>query len=151
LIHPSGITRDTAPPTPKVATVAMILVADDDQTTRDLVGTLLRKAGHEVTEAIDGDFAYMQATMSIPDLIILDVMMPGLDGWEVLARLRRDPETSEIPVVVLSAKTGLADVSKSIVLGATDVLGKPCKPEEIVNAVRANLPTASRSSLIGSG
>jgi DNA-binding response OmpR family regulator len=129
----------------------MILVADDDQTTRDLVGTLLRKAGHEVTEAIDGDFAYMQATMSIPDLIILDVMMPGLDGWEVLARLRRDPETSEIPVVVLSAKTGLADVSKSIVLGATDVLGKPCKPEEIVNAVRANLPTASRSSLIGSG
>ena len=129
----------------------MILVADDDQTTRDLVGTLLRKAGHEVTEAIDADFAYMQATMSIPDLIILDVMMPGLDGWEVLARLRRDPETSEIPVVVLSAKTGLADVSKSIVLGATDVLGKPCKPEEIINAVRANLPTASRSSLIGSG
>jgi DNA-binding response OmpR family regulator len=122
----------------------MILVADDDQTTRDLVGTLLRKAGHEVTEAIDGDFAYMQAAVSKPDLIILDIMMPGLDGWEVLSRLRHDPETWEIPVVVLSAKSGLEEVSKSISLGAAEVISKPCNPDEIVNAVRANLPMASR-------
>ena len=122
----------------------MILVADDDQTTRDLVGTLLKRAGHEVMEAADGDFAYMQATVSKPDLIILDIMMPGLDGYDVLSRLRHDPDTWEIPVVVLTAYAVLEEVSKSISLGAVEVISKPCKPEEIVNAIRANLPTASR-------
>jgi DNA-binding response OmpR family regulator len=124
----------------------MILVADDDQSTRDLIGTLLRKAGHEVTEAIDGDFAYMQATMSVPDLIFLDVMMQGIDGWEVLTRLKREAETSEIPVVMLTGRSGLEDVSKSISLGASDVLIKPCLPQEILNAAGANLPTAERSA-----
>jgi CheY-like chemotaxis protein len=138
------VTPPGSPQTPKVAIVTMILVADDDQSTRDLVGALLRKAGHEVTEATDGDFAYMQATVSKPDLIILDIMMPGIDGWEVLSRLRNDPETWEIPIVMLSAKTGLEEVSKSISLGAVEVISKPCEPAQIVNAVRANLPTASR-------
>jgi CheY-like chemotaxis protein len=133
-------------PESPLAIVAMILIADDDQTTRDLIGTLLRKAGHEIMEAVDGDFAYMQATVSKPDLIILDIMMPGIDGYEVLSHFRHDPDTWEIPVVVLTAKAGLEEVSKSISLGAAEVISKPCKPEEIANAVRANLLTASRSS-----
>ncbi len=122
----------------------MILVVGDDRTTRDLIGALLKKAGHEIMEAADGDFAYMQATVSKPDLIILDIMMPGLDGYDVLSRLRHDPDTWEIPVVVLTAYAVLEEVSKSISLGAVEVISKPCKPEEIVNAIRANLPTASR-------
>ena len=124
----------------------MILVADDDQTNRGLIGALPRKAGHEIMETVDCDFAYMQAMVSKPDLIILDIMMPGIDGYEVLSHLRHDPDTWEIPVVVLTAKAGLEEFSKSISLGAVEVISKPCKPEEIVNAVRANLPTASQSS-----
>ncbi|NQW17340.1 MAG: response regulator [Chloroflexi bacterium] len=121
----------------------MILIADDDQSTRDLVSTLLRRVGHEVTVAVDGDFAYMQATVSKPDLMFLDVMMPGIDGWEVLSRLRREPETRDMPIIMFTARSGLEDVAKSISLGANDIISKPCTPDQIINAVRANLPYAA--------
>jgi CheY-like chemotaxis protein len=120
--------------------MATIMVADDDPATRDLVTTLLTTAGHEVTAAVDGDFAYMQAIISRPDLIFLDVKMPGIDGWEVLQRLRSEPETSEIPIVMFSAESGYDEIAKSFSLGAAEFISKPCHPEEIVNAVRANLP-----------
>ena len=116
------IRRPRSPLILKTAIVAMILVADDDQTTLDLIDPLFRKAGHEIMETVDCDFAYMQATVSKPDLIILYIMMLGIDEYEVLFRLRHDPDTWKIPVVVLTAKSGLEEVSKSISLGAVEVI-----------------------------
>ena len=125
-----------------------ILVVDDEQDVREVVKTTLQENGYQVVEAADGIEGYAAAADAAlaekPDLIILDIMMPGLDGYEVLSRLRKDPETLAIPVVVLTAYAGLEEVSKAISLGAVEVISKPCKPEEIVNAIRANLPTASR-------
>jgi len=114
-----------------------ILVADDEEFTRDLLTTALRFVGHEVETAADGLEALARAATFRPDLLILDVMMPGHDGFEVCRRLRADGITA--PVIFLTARDAPADKLTGFTEGADDYVTKPFSLEEVVARVRAVL------------
>ncbi len=123
--------------------MATILIAEDDSDTREVLDVLLTKAGHEVFMAEVGDMAVMQASVLLPGLILLDINMPELDGFEVLERLKSDHETAEIPVVVVSGRDDFNDIARGLALGAADYITKPYSGNDIINAVRANLPVGA--------
>jgi DNA-binding response OmpR family regulator len=109
--------------------MAAVLVVDDDPTVREVVITYLSKAGHTVTSAADGNEALASVAESPPELIVLDLMLPGLDGLEVSRRLR---ESSDIPVIMLTAKGSVADRVVGLEQGADDYVTKPFSPRELV-------------------
>ena len=102
-----------------------ILIADDEADLVELVGFNLERNGYDVLRAPDGTTALRLAQQHSPDLVILDVMMPGLDGTEVCRRLKGDPKTSRIPVVLLTAKGEETDVVVGLTIGADDYVTKP--------------------------
>jgi DNA-binding response OmpR family regulator len=106
-----------------------ILVVDDDEPTRRLLRELLTMEGYTVEEAPDGPTAITKVSGLHPDLVLLDVMMPGLDGLDVLAHVRR---TSDVPVILLTAKDDENDRIVGLRLGADDYVGKPFSPAEVV-------------------
>ncbi|CAN5245316.1 response regulator transcription factor [soil metagenome] len=114
-----------------------ILVADDDPLTRDAVADCLRSEGFTVIEATDGISALAAWERARPNLLCLDIMMPGADGYEVCRRVRRDD--SQVPVLFLSAKSEEVDVVVGLELGADDFLRKPFGKHELVARVRAAL------------
>lgn len=120
-------------------TPARVLVADDEEDVRDLVVYRLSRSGYDVVEALDGEEAFRLATEQTPDLIVLDVMMPRIDGYELTRRLRAEPATSRVPVILLTARTQENDVSQGFEAGADDYLKKPFNPDELVARVRAVL------------
>lgn len=109
-----------------------ILVCDDDPLLVDIVKFRLTSRGYDVEVASDGGDALKRIAKSAPDAIVLDCMMPILDGLQVLRRLRDDPDTRDIPVVMLSARKQEADVVGALELGARDYMVKPFSPEELV-------------------
>ena len=109
--------------------MAAVLVVDDDPTVREVVITYLSKAGHTVTSAADGNEALAAVAKSPPDLIVLDLMLPGLDGLEVSRRLR---ESGDIPVIMLTAKGTVSDRVVGLEHGADDYVTKPFSPRELV-------------------
>jgi signal transduction histidine kinase/DNA-binding response OmpR family regulator/anti-sigma regulatory factor (Ser/Thr protein kinase) len=115
-----------------------ILVVDDNADMRDYVTRLLLDR-YDVTTADDGLEGLASAQSSPPDLVLTDVMMPGLDGFELLARLRADPATSQVPVVMLSARAGEEATVEGLEAGADDYLIKPFSARELMARVRANL------------
>jgi DNA-binding response OmpR family regulator len=117
----------------------LILVADDDEDIRDIVGFRLERAGYDVVCVANGDDALAAARDRRPDLAVLDVMMPGLTGWEVTRALKADPDTSAIPVILLTARSRDVDVSRGFAAGADDYLRKPFSPEELGARVSAAL------------
>ena len=123
--------------------MAVILIADDDADTREVLDILLTKAGHEVFMAESGNMAVMQAGVLQPGLVLLDINIPDLDGFEILARLKSDRETLAIPVIVVSGRDGVDDISRGLELGAADYITKPYSSEDIINAVRANTAAAA--------
>lgn len=102
-----------------------VLVVDDEPDVLVLLPSILERPGVEFETARHGADAIRMAREKAPDLVILDLMMPGTSGWEVLQALRADPDTKDIPVLVLSAKQTLGDVERSLSLGANDYLHKP--------------------------
>ncbi len=117
-----------------------ILVIDDDVTVRGLVQARLGKRdGHEVLAAADGAAGLKIAARKTPDLILLDWMMPGMDGLEVLARLKDQPKTAQIPVYMLTAKGMMADVEKAFALGADGYFTKPIALDQLSQRVRKAL------------
>ena len=102
-----------------------ILVVDDDPSVRRLLSVQLGLAGHEVYIAEDGASALIEIGRSKPDVLVLDVMMPLLDGWQVLEVLRAKPLYQNLPVVLLTAKSQADDVERSYALGASLVMAKP--------------------------
>ncbi|HEV2369501.1 MAG TPA: response regulator transcription factor [Acidimicrobiales bacterium] len=126
-----------------------VLVVDDEQYIRDLVGTALRYEGFDVTEAGTGRAALSMVTSGRPDLIVLDVMLPDLDGVEVTRRLRTDG--IRVPVVFLTARDGTEDKVAGLTVGGDDYLTKPFSLEELVARVRAVLrrtqPMAAEAQL----
>ncbi|MRS12595.1 MAG: response regulator [Actinobacteria bacterium] len=108
-----------------------ILVADDNQQIRMLVKAALRSLGHELVEAEDGEQALEQAIASPPDLILLDVTMPHLDGWEVLHFLRKRPETADVRVMMLTTAAQKVDLERGASLGCNDYLIKPFSPSDL--------------------
>ena len=117
----------------------VVLVADDDDDIRDLVAFRLDRAGYEVLRAGDGQQALDLAKEHIPDLAVLDVMMPKLTGYDVTRELRADPETSRIPVILLTARVQEADVARGFEAGADDYVKKPFSPQELKARVQAVL------------
>jgi len=113
-----------------------ILVVEDEQPIRKLIDLNLRLESHDVITAADGYEALQQAQDGRPDLIILDIMLPGLDGWEVLTRLRKDTTFQDTPVVVLTALVQDADIIRGWQLGADEYITKPFSPVALVKTVQ---------------
>jgi two-component system, OmpR family, response regulator MtrA len=110
---------------------SLVLIADDDADILSLVKAVLERSGHEVVAASDGAEALASVGARKPDLAVLDIAMPEVDGLEVLRRLRADPTTSELPVVLLSARAQEADVERGFAIGASAYLKKPFSPREL--------------------
>jgi DNA-binding response OmpR family regulator len=117
----------------------VVLVADDDPDILDLVEFRLDQAGFEVIAAKDGQQALDLATTRNPDLCVLDVMMPRIDGYEVTRRLRAAEATRDLPVILLTARAQEKDVETGFQAGANDYIRKPFSPEELWARVRANV------------
>jgi DNA-binding response OmpR family regulator len=127
--------------------MARILVAEDDADIRHLVTQLLIDEGHEVAAAKDGDLAVDKLLEDLPDILILDIMMPGLDGYSVLEEMRSVGIDSAIKVMVLTARNSEQDFERSFALGACEHMTKPFDPEELVASVN-KLLSLSRSEIL---
>ena len=117
----------------------LVLAADDDEDILGLVAFRLERAGYTVILARDGEEALELAVSEQPDVVVLDVMMPKLDGFEVTRRLRADEATSQIPIILLTARSQDADVQQGFAAGADDYLRKPFSPDELRVRVQAIL------------
>lgn len=130
-----------------------ILVVDDEKDLVDLVCYNLEKAGYRTLRAYDGETALRRAIADAPDALVLDVMLPQMDGWEVLKRLRAVAHGAKLPVLLLTARGEETDKVLGLELGADDYLTKPFSPRELVARVRALLrrsrPVAAATVLEG--
>lgn len=121
------------------ATPKTVLIADDDEDILNLVRFRLERDGLRVITARDGQQALQTAREQRPDLCVLDVMMPKLNGLEVLAQLRREPDTANLRVIMLTARAHEGDVDAGFDSGADDYVVKPFSPRELRQRVRAQL------------
>jgi CheY-like chemotaxis protein len=119
-----------------VAGAGRVLVVDDDDVIRQLITVNLELEGFDVVTAVDGQDALEKVKDAQPRVITLDVMMPRLDGWEAAARLRGDPETAHIKVILLSARAQEADLQRGERIGVDAYLTKPFDPDELIDLVR---------------
>ncbi len=113
-----------------------ILVAEDERDIRDLIGFTLRFAGFDVVLAANGIEAVKRAPQEQPDLIILDVRMPKMTGYEACRHLKENPATSAIPIVFLSAKGQETEIEEGLSSGAVEYIVKPFAPDDLMNQVR---------------
>jgi two-component system phosphate regulon response regulator PhoB len=116
-----------------------ILIVDDEPDTLELIKTNLSKAGFSVTTAEDGEKALSKARATMPDLVLLDLMLPEVDGLEVCKTLKRDEATKNIPIIMVTAKATEIDRILGLELGADDYVTKPFSPRELVLRVKAML------------
>jgi pilus assembly protein CpaE len=116
-----------------------ILIVDDDIDTLKLVGLMLERQGYQISVASNGSIGLSKAATEIPDLILLDVMMPDLDGYEVTKKLRADPSLASIPIIMFTAKTMVDDKVAGFEAGVDDYLTKPTHPAELSAHVKAVL------------
>lgn len=119
--------------------MAHILVADDDVDIRELVEFKLSTLGHEVVAVADGAAAVAAVRRQRPDLAVLDVMMPGMSGLEAVRVIRNDPELSDLPVILLTARAQESDRETGFDSGADDYVTKPFSPRELAARVEALL------------
>ena len=129
----------------------LVLVADDEEDIRALVAFRLERAGYEVITAADGEEALTLATTRLPDLVVLDMMMPKATGLEVTRSLRELDETKEIPVILLTARAQEADVARGFEAGADDYVKKPFSPQDLQLRVQALLERGSAASISSVG
>ncbi len=119
--------------------MANIFIADDDQLVIDLISFRLQRRGHTVSGATDGELALEAILHQPPDLIILDYVMPVLNGPDIIAALKAAPATANIPVLILAAQWRERDVMEALDLGVTDYMTKPFSPEELIFRVERAL------------
>lgn len=120
-----------------------ILIAEDERDIRDLITFTLKFSGYEVVQAIDGADAVAKAAKEVPDLILMDVRMPRMTGYEACRHLKANPVTANIPVVFLSAKGQEAEVRTGLDVGATEYILKPFAPDQLAARVREVLAKAA--------
>lgn len=124
---------------------ATILVVDDNDDNRGILCALLQARGHRVLEARDGPTALALLERERPDLVLLDVMMPGMDGWEVCRTIKAHPTLGRTRVVMVTAKTEYEDKMEALRCGADDYLEKPLDLAEVERTVARNLAQARRA------
>lgn len=115
--------------------MAKILIAEDERDIRDLIAFTLRYAGHDVVLAANGEEAYNLAVQDKPDLVLMDVRMPKMTGYEACRAMKANDEIKHIPVVFLSAKGQEAEVQTGLEAGATDYILKPFAPDQLAKRV----------------
>lgn len=120
--------------------MARVLVVEDDHVIRELLVVNLKMEGHEAVTAVDGAEALRAVAEHAPDVVLLDMMLPGVDGWEVAARLKGDGATSSIPIIALSARAMQADIDRGMELGVDRYVTKPFDPIELMQLVDTLLP-----------
>lgn len=116
--------------------MARILIAEDERDIRDLIRFTLQFAGHEVTAKADGEAAYAAAVDILPDLILLDVRMPRMTGYEACEKIKANEKTRHIPVIFLSAKGQESEVQTGLEVGAIEYIVKPFSPDQLTNKVQ---------------
>ncbi len=119
--------------------MAKILIAEDEPDIRELVAFMLRFAGYEVLAASNGEEAVQVATREIPDLILMDVRMPRMTGYDACRLMKANPDLRDVPVVFLSAKGQESEIQSGLEAGAEEYLLKPFSPDELTNRVRGIL------------
>lgn len=125
--------------------MAKILVVEDDDLMRELIGFHLGNAGHSVVACPDGAEAIRSVLAEKPDLVFLDLGMPFIDGFELLAAFKGDPLTQAIPVIVLSSRTDLGSLERIIALGASDYLNKPIRAEQLLSSLERVLKAGPKA------
>lgn len=128
-----------------------VLLVDDICDAREMYAFFLRAAGYMVHEAADGGDALAIALEFRPDVIVMDLSLPSMDGWTAIARLSSDAETARIPVVVLSAHTFPADEVRAREAGAAAFLSKPCAPDDLARVVRRVSESCDQSFTLVAG
>ncbi len=114
-----------------------IVVVDDEQNILDLVGMILEAEGFTVSKALNGTEGIKMAQKEHPDLVLLDIMMPEMDGWVVYRKLKEDKKTKDIPVAMLTVKAQTIDKEMALdVIGVEDYITKPFTPDELVERVQ---------------
>ena len=124
--------------------MANVLIVEDDPDIAELVALKLQLEGHTVSTEEDGDAGLAAVREDVPDLVLLDWMMPRRTGIEICEAMRADPRTEGIPVILLTAKTQDADIQRGFAAGADDYISKPFSPSELASRVRAVLARAAR-------
>ena len=112
-----------------------ILIADDEPTIVRLMEFILARQGHEMIVAVNGEEALQKIRTEQPDLVLLDIMMPRIDGYEVAQQLRADPATAALPIIMLSAKAQEEDIRRGVEVGVDEYVTKPFSPEHLVHVV----------------
>lgn len=116
-----------------------ILVVEDEKDILDMIIFSLNKEGFKARGVMTGEEVFPEASRQLPDLVLLDLMLPGIDGLEVCRRLRWDSKTKDVPIIIVSAKTEEADIVAGLELGANDYITKPFSPKVLTARVRAAL------------
>jgi len=123
-----------------------ILVVDDEPTIVRLMEFILARQGHEMIVAVNGEEALEKIQSQHPDLVLLDIMMPRIDGYEVAQRLRADPATAALPIIMLSAKAQDEDIRKGVEVGVDEYVTKPFTPDHLVQVVTKYLDRLQKAS-----
>jgi CheY-like chemotaxis protein len=124
--------------------MARILIAEDERDIRELITFTLRFAGHEVTATANGEEAYETCLQLLPDLILLDVRMPRMTGYEACEKIKAHHTTQHIPVVFLSAKGQEAEIQTGLAAGATEYIVKPFAPDQLTDRIREILASQGK-------
>ncbi len=121
----------------------MILLVEDNEDNRIVYSTILKHFGYEVTEALNGEEGISKARSEKPDLILMDISIPIIDGWEATQVLKHDPATKNIPIIALTAHALASDREKAMEVGCDGYLAKPCEPRAVVAEVQRFLGPSS--------
>jgi DNA-binding response OmpR family regulator len=116
-----------------------VLIIEDEKLIVVSTQMVLEAAGFRVDAAMNGEEGISKAQAQVPDLILLDIMMPGIDGWETLTRLKREGSTADIPVVIFTAREHSRGHQKSAEMGAADYFRKPFEPDELIELVEKHI------------
>lgn len=122
-----------------------VLIIEDEKLIILSTQMVLEASGFSVSSAMNGEEGVVKARECAPDLILLDIMMPGIDGWETLTRLKQDPQTAEVPVVIFTAREHSRGHQRSAEMGAADYFRKPFEPDELIELVEKHCGQRQRA------
>ena len=121
-----------------------VLVVEDDREINELVGAYAEIAGFEYRAALDGSTALREARQRVPSAVVLDLMLPDIDGFEVCTRLKREADTRGVPVIILTALAGEANRKRGHACGAAEYLTKPFNPDSLITALQKHAHNGSK-------